>query len=212
MGLWIAKAVVLLHEGLIFAHSEGEGQGTVFTVVLPVMAIEMDTKEDIQSNIEKRMSSSKDFDRSSLPPLNLLVVDDQVSASKVLTRLLTLKGNNCFRAKNGLECIEFMKSLQIRQEKDLLRDGSEAENESEPTHIDCIMMDYEMDKMNGPDAAEELRRLGFKTLIVGVTGNGMSDDISYFYQKGADFVMQKPFDPKMFDDFIAASELKLGDN
>ena len=46
-----------------------------------------------------------------------------------------------------------------------------------------------MPKMNGPDAVVEIRKLGFKSLVLGVTGD--EDHVS-FMKAGADGVMMKP--------------------
>ena len=54
---------------------------------------------------------------------------------------------------------------------------------------DVILMDSNMPKMNGPDAVVEIRKLGFKSLILGVTGDA---DHAAFMRAGADGVMMKP--------------------
>ena len=54
---------------------------------------------------------------------------------------------------------------------------------------DVILMDSNMPKMNGPDAIAEIRKLGFKSLIMGVTGD---EDHASFMRAGADGVMMKP--------------------
>ena len=46
--------------------------------------------------------------------------------------------------------------------------------------------------MNGPDAVREIRRLGCKSFIVGVTGNMLDEDVNYFKAAGAHKVLPKP--------------------
>jgi CheY-like chemotaxis protein len=46
--------------------------------------------------------------------------------------------------------------------------------------------------MNGPTATCELRKLGFDSPIIGVTGNVMHSDVEYYKKKGADLVLAKP--------------------
>ena len=36
MGLWMSKRVVLLHSGMIWAHSDGDEKGTTFHLELPI--------------------------------------------------------------------------------------------------------------------------------------------------------------------------------
>ena len=49
-----------------------------------------------------------------------------------------------------------------------------------------------MPRMDGPTAVERLRALGYDGLIIGLTGNGMEEDLQYFRNKGVDFVIIKP--------------------
>lgn len=49
-----------------------------------------------------------------------------------------------------------------------------------------------MPRLNGPDATQKLRELGFKELIIGVTGNVLSEDVNFFLSKGANRVLPKP--------------------
>ena len=42
------------------------------------------------------------------------------------------------------------------------------------------------------DATEQIRDLGFKGVILGVTGNVLPEDVNYFISKGADSVVGKP--------------------
>ena len=52
--------------------------------------------------------------------------------------------------------------------------------------------DFEMPRMNGPDATEKIRELGFQALIIGVTGNVLAEDVNFFLSKGANRVLPKP--------------------
>ena len=54
---------------------------------------------------------------------------------------------------------------------------------------DVILMDSNMPKMNGPDAVVEIRKMGFKFPIFGVTGD---ENHAIFMKAGADGVMMKP--------------------
>ncbi len=44
----------------------------------------------------------------------------------------------------------------------------------------------------GPEASQALRALGYRHLIIGVTGNAMDFDITSFEDAGADMVITKP--------------------
>ena len=54
-------------------------------------------------------------------------------------------------------------------------------------------MDAEMPVMKGPEATQRLRELGYTdTLIIGVSGNVLPEDVSRFLTHGADAVLPKP--------------------
>ena len=67
-----------------------------------------------------------------------------------------------------------------------------AMNPNNHVPIDTVLIDYEMPVLNGPDATEKLRAMGFQAAIFGVTGNVMKEDVEFFLSKGADRVVSKP--------------------
>ena len=58
--------------------------------------------------------------------------------------------------------------------------------------FDAVFMDSVMMHMQGPEAAQAMRAMGFEGLVVGVTGNVMADDVALYLQAGADRVLFKP--------------------
>ena len=57
--------------------------------------------------------------------------------------------------------------------------------------VDAVLIDSNMPRMNGPVAVEEMRKLGFRGPIIGVSG-GDEKTLKEFVDAGADNVMQKP--------------------
>jgi len=55
-------------------------------------------------------------------------------------------------------------------------------------------MDYTMPQMDGPTAVREIRKLGFRGRIVGLTGQMQSTEVKFFLQSGVDEVLSKPLD------------------
>jgi len=106
---------------------------------------------------------------------SVLVVDDSGPSRKVLCRLLRNAGYTCYEAADGEDCVA--KMTQFRQ------DGQA---------IDMVFMDFEMPKMNGPDATQALRDMGVTIPIIGVTGNVLRADKEYFLNHGANAVLHKP--------------------
>lgn len=58
----------------------------------------------------------------------------------------------------------------------------------------------------GIQATSQLRRIGFKKLIIGVTGNSMEDEIQDFVQCGADLVITKPMKSNMLEQLLTMVE------
>ena len=69
-------------------------------------------------------------------------------------------------------------SLDYRENED----GIDAVNEvkSYEAGFDAIFMDNTMINCDGPEACRQIRALGYRNFIIGVTGNVLEDDIRYF--------------------------------
>ncbi len=86
LGLAIVRHLVELHGGTVQANSLGEGQGTTFTVSLPLIATSQSATPPLMGE-----SLSPEFE-GRLQGLRALVVDDDPSARELLTTLLTATG------------------------------------------------------------------------------------------------------------------------
>jgi CheY-like chemotaxis protein len=115
------------------------------------------------------------------------VVEDVDSSRKILIHLLERSGHSCVPASNGEEAI---RKIAKDMADAVSPDNNNNNNEHVP--IDTILLDYEMPVLNGPDAAANIRQIGFKGIIFGVTGNVASDDVEFFKSNGADDVLGKP--------------------
>ena len=82
LGLAIVRHLVELHGGTVWAESPGEGQGTTFTVRLPLSAIPPETNQD-----NRQPDSTID-----LSNLKLLVVDDEVDSREFVAFVLEQYG------------------------------------------------------------------------------------------------------------------------
>ena len=84
------------------------------------------------------------------------------------------------------------------------------EDISPQTPVDLILMDFQMPNMDGPTATKLIRGLGFKGLVIGVTGNGLPVDIETFIASGANCVLLKPVNKAKIDAAISAELQKKG--
>ena len=55
--------------------------------------------------------------------------------------------------------------------------SSDATNGVATKLYDAILTDFEMPVMNGPTSVKEMRLMGYKNKIFGVTGNGLAEQV-----------------------------------
>ena len=108
----------------------------------------------------------------------VLVVDDAPSNRKVVCRFLKLKGYITHEAEDGEKCLELIHSHYV--EKNLC--------------YDFIILDFEMPVLNGPSTARRIREKKeyIDLLIIGLTGNVLTEDIEFFLRSGVNSVHAKP--------------------
>jgi len=188
LGLYIAMGIVQQHEGSLTCDSEGLGRGTTFTMRVPLFDIPSQNGLPGGKRRQNLHHDSSDDEIDSSyedSKLNILIVDDANSNRKLLRRLLKLKGHETAEAENGKIAVDMVR---------------EAEDSNKP--FDLVLMDYEMPVMIGPEAAKQIRKLGLDVFIIGVTGNLMPEDVSYFRQCGSNAVLPKPFRINELDEII----------
>merc|ERR1712157_121237 len=180
LGLAFAKAIAEQHGGSLRAFSAGKDKGTTFRLDLPLhVDVDNMTRKEISSassssEHEKKITRVGDSaDEDELEPMHILVVDDAPMNRKLLTRLLEMNGHTVTTAENGQELIDTVRNDMVK--------------------YDCILVDYEMPVMNGPEACKGAREMGYTGFVVGVTGNLLPEDVGYFMDNGADAVLPKPF-------------------
>ena len=223
LGLFLAQKIVTVHGGRIWADSKGQGMGATFFVSLPlaqaittpeyriisptsaggavgsstfsnssscrgtgkgnVLTEVQSTPQNLETGQEEHPVPMQVIDDTQRPCGLVLVVDDASSNRKIVKRVLKSRGFSCMEAKDGQECIQVVKDMS-----------------PSPTAVDqctsfcCILMDFEMPILNGPDTIVALRDLGYKYPIYGLTGNVMQEDIQHFLESGANYVLSKPLD------------------
>ena len=214
LGLNIARGIVIQHDGHLTCNSSGPGKGTTFTIDLPIY--DLHSAEISGESVNAQLGGHSHLDAPSqflieeedschldasivedapnkamaptipeesfseneviIPQLRILVVDDSITNRKFCMRLLERKGHTTEGACDGKVAVDMVQeSLQSSK------------------NYDCILLDYEMPHMRGPEACKKMREMGCSSFIVGVTGNVMSDDVNHFRNCGANWVLPKPF-------------------
>jgi CheY-like chemotaxis protein len=194
LGLSIARGIVVQHGGTLSCSSDGLGKGTTFTVTLPIYeeisSVDQTERVSSQTSDHNTCIDAKDAEKGTfhnspcddeecdldIPKLRVLVVDDSTMNRKLCMRLLERCGHSTEGASDGREAVKM-----VRQSLD-------------SGHLyDCILLDYEMPIMCGPEACQLIRKMGCSSFIVGVTGNLMTEDVDHFQKCGANWVLPKPF-------------------
>ncbi len=102
IGLALVSRLVEMHQGTITAESKGLGQGSTFTVRLPMAP----------TLVEEKSLETIPSAESSVNQLRVLVVDDNVPSAKTTGWMLELIGHEFKLAHDGLEALEMAKAWQ----------------------------------------------------------------------------------------------------
>jgi CheY-like chemotaxis protein len=86
LGLAISRQLVELHGGRIAAHSEGDGRGAIFTILLPISGVPSDVTKQRST---RQFDASHRFERPAhIRGLHVLVVDDDEDARLLIASIL----------------------------------------------------------------------------------------------------------------------------
>ncbi|SNS48348.1 PAS domain S-box-containing protein [Noviherbaspirillum humi] len=175
IGLNLVKRLTEKHGGTVSVSSPGLGQGSTFTLRLPV---------------EQRGTDGADLDVQApsgavgaTEPLSIVIADDNRDAVEVLRQLLELNGHNVAAAYDGEAAL-----AAIRQ--------------SQP---DLALLDIGMPGLNGYEVARAVRNdAGLQnTALVAVTGWGSAEDRARSSEAGFDHHLAKPVSYDMLLQLIA---------
>jgi PAS domain S-box-containing protein len=96
IGLSLVQRLVELHRGTVEAHSKGLGQGSEFTVRVPLSRSPAPEPPSVPTESAERRAHSA----------RVLVVDDNVDSSEILAKLLRLSGHDVRTAYTGPTALE----------------------------------------------------------------------------------------------------------
>lgn len=173
LGLALVKSLTELHDGDVHCESQGAGQGSTFTVRLPLQA---------QAPAQRSVQNTETDEGPDSNALRILVVDDNEDAASLLAMLLEASGHHV------------MVEHSARRALDRAR--------AESPHI-CIldiglpeMNGFELaDKLRAqPETAN--------ALLIAVTGYGQDEDRKATKTAGFDHHLVKPADIKTLTSII----------
>jgi PAS domain S-box-containing protein len=179
IGLTLCKSLVEMHGGSIFASSEGLGCGSTFTLSLPLAAAPPEAAADQTQAVAPEV-----------PPLRILLVDDNHDSADSLAMLLELKGHEVRIAYGGEQALEIA-----------------------PRFVPQLaVIDIAMPKMDGYATLAALRVMPelAGTMFVAMTGFGHASDREQTRTAGFHAHLVKPVELAQFDALLAQAEARHG--
>jgi len=169
LGLTITQRLARLMGGDLAVESQ-PGKGARFTVTLPLAAAGLPTDA---SEAPTRPPIETTF--AAMPPLRILVVEDDRINLKLILSLLRRLGYEPSTASNGIEALRTL----------------------EATPADCILMDIQMPGMDGIEASRRIREIEQSTgrnpvFICALTANILPADQQQCFDAGMNHYLNKP--------------------
>jgi signal transduction histidine kinase len=103
IGLALVQRLAGMHSGRVEGHSDGVGQGSTFTVTLPLRKAGQVAVDETQPAAVEEGNS---------PPRRILVADDNIDALDSLAMLLEFAGHDVRTARDGVEALECARGWQ----------------------------------------------------------------------------------------------------
>ena len=162
LGLAVVHGIITRHGGQIEVTSE-EGQGTTFTIRLPIS-----TSGDVQAPASADVISSRG--------LRVLLAEDEPALRRILVSYLQIDSHTVIAAPDGREALAAFR----------------ANTSAEADTFDLVITDRAMPDINGDQLAAEITRLSPETPVLMLTGLGELMNDTDERPFGVDFVVGKP--------------------
>lgn len=173
IGLSLSLGLAEAHGGRL-TYEDTPGGGATFILSLPIGAAEAEAPVKAAEPLVK------------LPPMKVLVVDDEPDVMQILTDLLTNDGHQITQAEDGARAIE-----QLQKQS-----------------FDLIVSDLRMPVMDGPTLYRTIKSEipHYVNRIFFVTGDTLSAHVRTFLEENPVLVIDKPY---MADDVRQAVQRQL---
>ncbi len=165
IGLSLTRSLVHMHGGTIEVHSAGAGQGSRFSICLPL-------GDSASAPLHPRSAGAE---APAPRKLRVLVIDDNKAGADMLGTLIASLGQEVQTVYHGAEGVEAAASFRP----------------------DVVFLDLGMPKMNGFEAARQIRAQpwGRDLMLIALTGWGQDEDKRRTGEAGFDQHLVKPAEP-----------------
>jgi CheY-like chemotaxis protein len=188
IGLAIVRHLVEMHGGSVSADSPGKGQGSTFTVSLPLLA--SDTNKGLQVPASMKEGPPLLEERPDLAGLLVMIVDDERDARDVLATILELRGARVIATSSAAEALEML---------------THAKNGSMP---DVLVSDIGMPAEDGFDLICKVRAMrperGGSIPAIALTAYAREEDRTRVLEAGFQRHVAKPVEPSALANAVAS--------
>jgi len=173
LGLSIVRHIVEMHGGTVMAASAGEGQGSMFTLRLPVVEAGEDGPR--VPPVSREEAGLEEAPR--LDGVRVLVVEDEADARHLLAAVLQKRGARVFMASSAVEALEML----------------------EKERPDVLLSDIALQDQDGYELIRKVRALsaerGGRIPAAALTGYGRLEDRMRALSAGFQLHAAKPVEP-----------------
>lgn len=173
IGLTLVRSIVELHGGDVRAESAGIGQGSTFTVRLPLIAAVSRSAPAASAPATRGTGRTAGAEEEAEVEhvLRVLVVDDNEDAADSLAEVLRMLGHDAEVSYSGMSALQMAGDLEA----------------------DLVLLDIGLPDLEGYEVARRLRRMvPPDTRLVALTGYGSEEDKRLSRQAGFDEHVTKP--------------------
>ena len=183
IGLTIVRSLVEMHGGRVTASSAGPGEGSEFTVRLPLAAENAEPPAPVVPAADGPAASAD------LSDLRVLVVEDNGTACEMLRSLFELEGHHVATAPDARTALDVL--------------------EFQP--FDVALIDIGLPEIDGFELARRIRARGAfdRMFLAALTGYGQPEDRRRALEAGFDVHLVKPLDLKEFNRILKERFAKM---
>jgi signal transduction histidine kinase/ActR/RegA family two-component response regulator len=185
LGLAIARHIVEMHGGTIHAASAGEGQGSTFSIRLPLMIVHAAPRPEAAREHPRTERPIAAGDLPDLTGVRVLAVDDDQDALSLLREILEATGARVATTTSGSFALENI----------------------EADCPDVLISDLGLPGMDGFQLIERIRSLGGRCAdmaAAALTAYARTEDRAKSLRAGFEMHLTKPIDPSELVAAVAA--------